>query len=74
MTRNTFDKGEKVLIVILLVAIALICVNSFDYEHEKLMERVYVEDVCNGTIPNYKGWSTERLERLHPVTCNLSGR
>ena len=74
MTHNTFDRGEKVLIGILLVAIALICVNSFDYEHEKLMERVYVEDVCNGTMPNYKGWPIEKLERLHPAPCNLAGR
>ena len=71
---DRIDKGEKVLIGILLVAIALICVNSFDYEHEKLLERIYVEDVCNGTIPNYRGWSTEKLERLHLVPCNLAGR
>ncbi len=70
MTRNTFDKGEKVLIGILLVAITLICISSFDYEHEKLLERIYVEDVCNGTIPNYKRWSTEKLERLHLAPCN----
>tara|TARA_R100000781_G_scaffold33881_1_gene24536 strand:+ start:791 stop:1015 length:225 start_codon:yes stop_codon:yes gene_type:complete len=74
MTRNTFDKGEKVLIGILLITIALVCISSLDYGHEKLMERIYVEGVCNGTMPNYKGWPIEKLERLHPAPCNLSGR